>query len=250
MTSDELAIKSSIQIYQADKSKMKPEGFGTGCIVKYLGHTLLLSVSHVTNEDGLTTFLETNLQPEKNTTPLKPIGGLVWYDVFKVTDGMDLTDFQYLIENKAEPIDVTFAKLTEQFELKQPAMDFKYFLIEAGDKLMLDLDYATVPDKNNTYSFYGKIRPEYQGIYLKMTPTLKNGLKFHRTNGYFHMFLAPEIIKDKDDYRGCSGAPILDSEGRIVALACQIRENTKIIYGFSIQECMKLIKLTIDTNQL
>jgi hypothetical protein len=252
MTSEELAIKSSIQIYQADKSVMKPEGFGTGCIVKYLGHTLLLSVSHVTNDDGLTTFLETNLPSEGNTTPLKPIGGLVWYDIFKVTDtdDMDLTGFEYLIENKTERIDVTFAKLTEQFELKQPPIDFKYFKIEAGDKLILDLDYAAVPDKDNTYSFYGKIRPEYQGIYLIMTPTLKNGLKFHRTNGYFHMFLAPEIIKDKDDYRGCSGAPILDSEGRIVALACQIRENTKIIYGFSIQACMKLIKLTIDTNQL
>ena len=250
MKSEELAIKSSIQIYQANQRVMKPEGFGTGCIVNYLGHTLLLSVSHVTNDDGLTTFLETNLPPEGITTPLKPIGGLVWYDVFKVTEGMDLTDFEYLIENKAERIDVTFAKLTEQFELKQPAIDFKYFKIEEGDKLMLDLNHAAVPDKANIYSFYGKVRPYFQGIYLKMTPTLKKGLTFHRTNGYFHMFLAPEIIKDKDDYRGCSGAPILDSEGRIVALACQIRENTKIIYGFSIQECMKLIKLTIDTNQL
>jgi hypothetical protein len=64
------------------------------------------------------------------------------------------------------------------------------------------------------------------------------------------MFLAPEVIKHKDDYRGCSGAPILDSEGQIVALACKIVENTKVVYGFSIQECMKLIKMTIDTNQL
>jgi hypothetical protein len=27
-------------------------------------------------------------------------------------------------------------------------------------------------------------------------------------------------------------------------------ENSKIIFGFSIQECMKLIKIAIDTNQL
>lgn len=250
MTVEELTVRTSIQIYQADKNIMKPEGFGTGCIVKYLGHTLLLSVSHVTNDDGLTTFLETNLPPDGNTTPLKPIGGLVWYDILKVSEGMDLTDFESLLENGGERIDVTFSKLTEDFELKQQAMDFGFFQIEESDKLMLDLNDATIPDKDKSYSFYGKVRPEYQGIYLKMTPTLKNGLKFHRTNGYFHMFLSPEIIKDKDDYRGCSGAPILDSEGRIVALACKIRENTKIVYGFSIQECMKLIKLTIDTNQL
>ena len=250
MTVEELAVKASIQLFQADKNIMKPVGFGTGCIVKYLGHTLLLSVSHVTNDDGLTTFVETNLPSENNTTPLKPIGGFVWYDTFKVNDKMVLTDFMSLIENKAERIDVTFAKLTESFEVKQPAIDFGYFKIEDDDKLMLDLDYATMPDKENSYCFYGKVRHEYQGVYLKMTPTLKSGLKFHRTNGYFHMFLAPEIIKDKDDYRGCSGAPILDNEGRIVALACKIVEGTKIVYGFSIQECMKLIKLTLDTKQL
>jgi hypothetical protein len=249
MTVEELTVRSSVQIFQADKNVLKPVGFGTGCIVKYLGNTLLISVSHVTNDDGLTTFLETNLPPDNNTTPLKPIGGFVWYDTFKVTDGMDLTDFESLITN-GERIDITFSKLTENFELKQPSMDFGFFKVEESDKLMLDLEYATVPDKDKTYSFYGKIRPEYQGIYLKMTPTLKNGLKFHKTNGYFHKFLAPQIITDKDDYAGCSGAPILDSEGQIVALACKVAVNTKIVYGFSIQECMKLIKLTIDTNQL
>ena len=249
MTVEELTVRSSIQIFQADKKVLKPEGFGTGCIVKYLGETLLLSVSHVTNDDGLTTFLETNLPPENNTTPLKPIGGFVWYDSFKVTNEMDLADFEDLIK-KGERIDITFTKLTEDFKLIQPAMDFGFFKVDECDKLMLDLEYATFPNKEETYSFYGKIRPEYQGIYLKMTPTLKNGLKFHRTNGYFHKFLAPQIITDSDDYSGCSGAPILDSEGRIVALACKVMTNSKIVYGFSIQECMKLIKLTIDVNQL
>ena len=141
MTVEELTIRSSIQIYQADKQIMKPEGFGTGCIVKYSGHTLLLSVSHVTNDDGLTTFLETNLPPENNTTPLKPIGGLVYYDVFKVTENTDLSDFENLVENNGERIDITFAKLTEQFELKQPAMDFGCFQIEDSDDIIMKLMY-------------------------------------------------------------------------------------------------------------
>jgi hypothetical protein len=250
MTVEELLVKSSIQIYQANKDILKPEGFGSGFIAKYLGYTFLVSVSHVTNDDGLTTFLETNLPPQDRTTPLQPIGGLIYYDLFKVTEGMNLKNFENLIENNGERIDVTFAKLNGQFELKQPAIDFGYFKVTEGEKVILDLDYATIPNKADVYGFYGKVRPIYEGIYLKMTPTLKNGLKFHRTNGYFHMFLAPEIIKDKEDYRGCSGAPILDSDGRIVALACKIVENTKIVYGFSIQECMKLIKITAGANQL
>lgn len=249
MTAEELIVKSSIQIYQADKDILKPEGFGSGFIAKYLDQTFLKSVSHVTNNDGLATFLETNLPTQDRTTPLKPIGGLIYYDLLKVTEGMDLSNFENLIENNGERIDITFAKLKEQFELKQPAMDFGYFKVEEGDKVMLNLDNAAVPNKENIYGFYGKVRPNYEGPNLKMTPTLKNGLKFHRTNGYFHMFLAPKIIRDKDDYCGCSGAPILDSDGRIVALACKIVVNSKIVYGFSIQECMKLIKITADANQ-
>lgn len=250
MIVDELIVKSSIQIYQADKTILKPEGFGTGFIAKYLGYRFLISVSHVTNDNGLITFLETNLPPENNRTPLITIGGLIYYDLLKISEGMDLKDFVNLIENNGERIDITFAKLNNQFELRQPELDFGSFKIDEGEKVMLDLDYATIPDKLKTYGFYGKVRPDFSGIYIKMTPTLKNGLKFHRTNGYFHKFLAPEIIKDKDDYRGCSGAPILDSDGRIVAVACKVVQNTKIVYGFSIQECMKLIKMTSEINQL
>ncbi|WPO84614.1 hypothetical protein SD427_18980 (plasmid) [Chryseobacterium sp. JJR-5R] len=250
MTVDQLSVYSSIQIYQANPNIMKPEGFGTGCIVAYLGHKFLLSVSHVTNDDNLTTYLETNLPPENNTTPLKPIGNFIWYDIFHYNNlSLDLIDFEDLLAG-GERIDFTFSKLTENFELKQPPIDFGLFNVEEGEKVSLDLKYANTPNKDETYSFYGKIRPKYEGIYLKMEPTLKNGLKFHKTKGLFHMFLAPKIIKDKDDYRGCSGAPILDSEGRIVALACSLRENSQIIYGISIQECMKLIKLALDTNQI
>ncbi|WP_185226260.1 hypothetical protein [Chryseobacterium indologenes] len=249
MTIDQLTVRSSIQIYQADSSIMKPSGFGTGCIVNYLGYTFLLSVSHVTNKDGLTTFLETNLPPENNTTHLKPIGDFIWYDIFHINGPVSQSDFEDILKH-GEKIDFTFSKLTEKIELRQPAIDFGSFNVEESDKVSLNLKYATVPDKDKTYSFYGKIRPEYQGTYLKMTPTLKNGLKFHKTKGLLHMFLAPEIIRDKEDYRGCSGAPILDSEGRIVALVCSLVTNSKVIYGISIQECMKLIKLTISSNLL
>jgi len=64
------------------------------------------------------------------------------------------------------------------------------------------------------------------------------------------MFLAPEIITDKENYEGCSGAPILDSQGRIVALACAVLTNSKVIYGFSIQECKKLLDYALQTWML
>jgi len=64
------------------------------------------------------------------------------------------------------------------------------------------------------------------------------------------MFLASERILDSKDYEGCSGAPILDSQGRIVALACTVGTSSKIIYGFSIQECKKLLDYALKTGML
>jgi len=111
MTVDELVVKSSVQIFQADINKIRPEAFGTGFIAKYLGYYFLISVSHVTNDDDLTTFLETNLPSEDNKTPLKPIGGLIFFDLLKITEGSDFKNFETLIEKNGERLDITFARI-------------------------------------------------------------------------------------------------------------------------------------------
>jgi hypothetical protein len=132
----------------------------------------------------------------------------------------------------------------------QLEMDFKAFKVEACTKLLLFMEDATVPTKDERCGFFGKTRHKYKGIQLTMLPTLKHSLIFHRTKGNFYMFLAPDRILDKEDYEGCSGAPILDSQGRIVALACAIVTNSKIIYGFPVQECKKLLDYALQTGML
>lgn len=249
MSVDKLIVRSSIQVFGADPNHAKPEYFGSGCLVRYLDRTFFLSVFHVVNHEH-TTFLETNLPSSEGTTPIAPIGGLFSFDALKVNAGMDMKDFEELITNKSETLDITFAEIKHPIELLQPEMDFGAFKVEAGPKVCLMLDNIAEPTKDKLYGFYGKIRPEYIGNYLKMTPTLKHSLKFHATNGYFHKFLAPEIITDADDYRGTSGAPILDEDGYLVALACKVMVGTKLVFGFSIQECVKLLKRTLDVKML
>ena len=61
---------------------------------------------------------------------------------------------------------------------------------------------------------------------------------------------APQIISDSEDYEGCSGAPILDSQCRIVALACAVHTGTRIIYGFPIQKCKELLDYALQTGML
>jgi len=112
-------------------------------------------------------------------------------------------------------------------------MDFKAFKVEASTKLPLYMEDATMPTQGERYVFlYGQA--QLQRNTASMVPTLKHSLKFHRTKGDFYTFLAPQIISDSEDYEGCSGSTILDSQCRIVALACAMHTGTRIIYGFPI----------------
>jgi hypothetical protein len=246
---EELIVKSSIQVFMANPEHPKPEVFGSGCLVNYVDRLFFLSVFHVINYD-LSAYLETNLPANEIGPPIQPIGGLCSFDLFKVTKDMQAKDFEALLQKPKETLDITFAEIKTPFTLLQPEIDFGAFKVEAGTKVHLYLDNIAEPTSEKKYGFYGKIKHEYKGKTLEMTPTLKHGLKFHRTNGYFHMFLAPEIIKDSEDYEGCSGAPILDDDGNLVALACKVMSGSRVIYGFSIQECIKLLRISLDTGML
>jgi len=180
---------------------------------------------------------------------LQPIGGICYFDQLKVTEDMSLEDFEEMLNN-GERLDIAFAEIKNDIELIQPEIDFQIFKIFSCEKLPLFMENATVPNTEERYGFYGKIRPAYIGIQLQMTPTLKHSLKFHRVKGLFYMFLAPEIITDSEDYQGCSGAPILDSQGRIVALVCAVHTGSRIIYGFPILECKKLLDYALQTGML
>ncbi len=221
MTVAELIVRASIQVFQLDPATQMPVSFGSGCLVMYLGRTFFVSVSHVTDYNGLVTCLETNRPPDERGQILSPVGGICYFDQLKFKEGTSLQDFEALAST-GKRLDIAFAELKDTIELLQPAIDFPAFRVEAGEKVRLYLDNAVLPHGEETYGFYGKIRLEYEGRVLRSTPTFKHSLKFHRQKDHMYMFLAPEIILDKADYEGCSGAPILDSEGGIVALACAV----------------------------
>src|SRR3546814_19908035 len=54
------------------------------------------------------------------------------------------------------------------------------------------------------------------------------GLRYERTEGGYHVFQLPVQHPGHDAFQGCSGAPILDMERRVVGLVCSgsIPDNT------------------------
>lgn len=249
MTDAELMVRTSIQVFLLDKDFPKPIGFGSGCIFIYLDRMFFVSISHVTDAGELTTCLETNQPFDERGPILKPIGGICYFDEIKVDNGISIEDFDNILKT-GKRLDISFAEIKEPTELLQPEIDFGLFKVDACSKLPLFFDDAVKPTKEERYGFFGKVRHDYEGDVLKMTPTFKHSLIFHRAKSHIYMFLAPETISDAEDYQGCSGAPILDSQGRIVALVCSVHRGTKIVYGFSIHKCKELLDYALQMGML
>lgn len=246
-----LIAKSSQHLIMCRPSDMEPMGFGSGCIVLYKERKFLLSVSHVTDHDDLGTCIETGLESKDLQTPLYSVGSMCYFDSYKVPANIleqEIKSFEDLGLDFDETLDITFCEIREEVPLLQPEWDFGAYKIEKGVKVYLNLDLAGSPEKGKLHGLCGRIRHDFKGLQMISKPTLKLDLEFQGTYGRFHLFNTPEIISDADDYRGCSGAPILDESGKLVGLAQSVSEGSNSLFAFSIEECRKLLDLAIETK--
>ena len=255
LTDLETMVLASVQVFMAKKELPRPVKFGSGFTINYRDRTFFISVSHVTDHEKLTMFLETNIPFDPKDGPkLKPIGEICYFDLLntanvKTPEGLE----ELLNSGRRQRLDISFAlyNYNEDVPLLNEAMDFGPFKIPFCEKLTLEMSHVAEPSQDERYGFYGKIKPKYFSHTLIMTPTLKNGLTFQGHKDDFYVFISPEIIKTKNSYAGCSGAPILDSKQRLVAIACAIgRPPSRFIYGFPIQKCRQLIDYAIDMKML
>lgn len=248
-----LIAKSSLHIIVANPGDMEPQSFGSGCIAHYNKRYFLLSVAHVTDIKDAATFIETNLPVKDLQSPLYSVGAMRYFDEYKIPGDDSLKNIgsvEDLSKYYDDTLDITFCEIKEQVELLQPEWDFGTYKISKGNKVCLNLNEAGNPEKGKVYGLCGRVRQELEGVYLKSQPTLKLDLEYQGTvkKGRMHYFKTPELIKDADDYKGCSGAPILDEDGKLVALASSVFTGSQLIFGFSIEECRRLLDLAIATN--
>lgn len=245
----ELLITSSHHVILHDKY-LNPVGFGSGCIVFYKNRYFLLSVAHVTDYKEVSVMIETNRPQSEKGTPLYCVGSLCYFDLHKINPkNVNLiTSAQDLLKDFDETLDITFCEFKNDVELFQPEQKYRDRIVPAGVKTFLNLEEAGKPDKEHLYGLAGRIKQDFKNGVLYSTPTLKLDLKYKATIGNYHIFTVPEIIADKSNYEGCSGAPILDDEGKLVGLAAEVREGSKILRAFSIDVCKELLDTAMQTN--
>lgn len=253
-------IKSTVHIVMSDPQTLAPMGVGSGCVINFRDKEILLTVAHVTNKDNSATCIVTGQPTVNNMTPMYSVGAMTYLDKFDVTKYEEQLKLLQKEPDRVEDIDFglidfSFATLQHKVELLQQEIEFKEFKVPSSDKSIVKTELDNKPTQETEYCFFGRIKPNYfkgtpMGDIFETQQVVYGGLKFKRQVGNYYEFELPSEIKDHADFKGTSGAPIMDSKGNIVSLVTHGYTGAKNIYGIALAYFKSGVEAMILTDDM
>lgn len=234
---EEILMSSSVPLMKLD-SENKLLEIASGCLIDFESCRLLLTVAHAVRQ-----------RP--------PMRMEIQWDEQKGMENCILNPnipFEFLLNPEID-------------NLKMYDLDFAYQKLPTGTvPLLQKLDHSgngkilssrprtiyseaaiQIPKTNTLYGFAGRTKPkpeDHPGMtVVEMTLQCCYGLTLVGEAHGLHAFQLPNKHPGHDYFRGCSGAPIVDMAGNVVALVCRGCEEESIIYGFPIARYKSLLEI-------
>ncbi|MCI5107387.1 MAG: hypothetical protein MRY76_11785 [Pseudomonadales bacterium] len=227
---------ASVQLRKLDENGT-PCGIGSGCLVDLKGKRFLFTVFHVT-EKSSNWCAQIKFDEERQEIEV-----------------LFLSQFNYLGDFNLEktvmvPVEFAYHQVTENFKCYFHNRTRIGKTVELTERPVLRAEDIDSPNPIATYGFSGDIRPE---IHLGENALVTShhifyGLKFDRTENDVHYFKMPEKHPGHDFFKGCSGAPIIGDDGKIVSLVSGGCIESDEIYGSNLAKCIRTLDYFGVTN--
>lgn len=199
-----------------------PIGTASGCLVNYRDRRFILTASHVVKLGSSDWVIELGRDEKKGTEIFRPACFLYLGEMRRGTG--EITDADFCYAEVPTDLDPTFRHLTPIGPKSEKRL-----------RHIFDLSAVGKPDANEVYGFSGNIHPELHGTHALVTEaTVYPGLRFDKSDGPFYDFKLPVTHPGDDFFEGCSGAPIVDIRGRLVALVSGGDKAESIIHGIAL----------------
>jgi hypothetical protein len=247
----ELTVSSCQHMVKGVPPKFLNPILGSGVIVQYRKRFFVCTVEHFTRVAGQEIGIVTG-RIKDSTTEIFVLGDFSYIQAVEFEDEPDAEDLIYAIENpkSGKFLDIAFKEIATPRDLVQPKRvielaDGGVVRIPYGPKNYLTVDEDFQIDEDEVFSFFGRIKPIFSKGKLEFQEALYLGLTFKGfKDPFFELDLGGQI-KDFNRFRGCSGAPILDSEGRLVALVTHGPKNnhSTSVFGFRFDYVKQYIDL-------
>ena len=199
-----------------------PVGLASGCLVDYRCRRFILAAAHAVKLGSSDWAIELGYVDGKGTEFFRPSSFLYLAEMTRGIAAINEIDYCY-----AEvPVDI------------EPTFQHRTPLGPKSEKLprhIFDLSMVTAPDTNELFAFSGQVHPElHENIALVTEPTVYPGLRYTKSEGPFFEFMLPVTHPGHDSFRGCSGAPIVDTKRRLVAIVSYGDDEKNTIYGVAL----------------
>jgi hypothetical protein len=257
-TQIEKIIRSTVHIVMCDPNSKLPIGIGTGCIIDYKDKEILLTVAHITDREAGCCIVSGH-PPVNGKTPLYSVGAMNYLEIYDVTKYDEQIEILKNKSNRKEDInlgliDFSYATLVHKADFIQNEIKFDEFTIKKGKKLLIKTDLTDKPSTEKEYGFFGRIKPilfkgTTNGDIFETEERLYGGLKFTQKISHYYEFELPLPIQDDADFRGISGAPVMDTEGNLVSLITHGYEGATKIYGIALADFKVGVDITLLTDE-
>lgn len=225
---------SSVQLVRVGEGKT-PNGIASGALIDYEEKRLLLTVEHATGDQG-EWAMQLRYVPGRGSE-LYRLGPMNFLKKFSLKTGSAKTiDFAYV------DVPDTIRPLRQEVD---PAT------CEIGRELPITIHrpkLTDIPVAGESYGFCGMVSPVLENhvdrVFFEGQIRIYNDLKFLRTEDDFHYFSLPFAHPGHEHFQGCSGAPVLGSNGALVGLLCGGCVKTNEIRVLS----LSAYKVAIDSH--
>jgi hypothetical protein len=211
---------ASIPLRELDAG-LRPINWGSGCLIDYKGRRFILTVAHNTEEGG-NWAIETEFVAEG--AKLYQIGPMMFVRQMDLDTGdSKRLDFCYAIVPK---------DLTSVYQ----AVTMSGVVMESAQRLLCDISFQKSLDGSRKYGFSGLVGVKrVHDFYLRGELKLELDLAYAGMEDEYFIFELAHPHPGRGYYEGCSGAPIIDSDGKTVALVCGGCVAKNLIYGIPIR---------------
>jgi len=216
-------FKSSVPLCRLDDTN-QPSSAASGVLVNYGGSRLLLTVEHATGDFG-DWAIQIEYVPNRGT------------EVYKLGP-MNFLKRGSLTTGEIKTVDFAYVTVPEELAPIKQQIDDSFTITNQIATNVFDLEFPCKPVTGVKYGFSGFIKGQIEShphaLILASENQIYDGLHYLRTEDDAHSFSLPELHPGHLEFKGCSGAPIIDEEGNIVALLTGGCEKQNEIYGVSL----------------
>jgi hypothetical protein len=216
----------------------EPVAHASGCLVRYHGHVFILTVGHaVGNQEQWAIEMEYDF--DRRETKLYRLGTMNFLRLFHFKGG----------KIKAKDIDFSYKLMPTQDMPRHQVITASGRLVKNTQKIILDSNLDILPEVTKKYGFWGETKQRPRGRQLVITPKLETGMKYKKDRSGLYVFTTKTPYRSFTEYRGCSGAPILDSKGRLVSQVVRGDTKKESILGLSYQKLRSALDVEIMLNR-